>query len=252
MGGEACGIGEGTHYGCECVMRRLAEAEARAASEQSRRETAEARAAECVRLMGEARDLMEASDREANRLASELGAAETSLSAALRERDRLKEQRDNAWKDLEHVGNVLGAQLDEKVEAGQDFARAAARVMEIGAERLSAALRRAEDAEHFRDSLTAALKDALDQREALARSREEWMARCQEKSNDKVEAIERAEAAESRAEALEKALRAMLRLWDGDLHGDDFWRARAKAINDAEALLAPRTGGDAADERSGT
>jgi chromosome segregation ATPase len=161
MGGEACGIGEGTHYGCECVMRRLAEAEARAASEQSRRETAEARAAECVRLMGEARDLMEASDREANRLASELGAAETSLSAALRERDRLKEQRDNAWKDLEHVGNVLGAQLDEKVEAGQDFARAAARVMEIGAERLSAALRRAEDAEQARDLARTAVERCL-------------------------------------------------------------------------------------------
>jgi chromosome segregation ATPase len=215
MGGEACGLGEGTHYGCECVMRRLAETEARASGLES-----------ALAVAGEENAaLTESRDAALRSLASEQARRET----AEREREQLRESARIAAEAHRKEGDrALAAETS-----------------------LSAALRRAEDAEHFRDSLTAALKDALDQREALARSREEWMARCQEKSNDKVEAIERAEAAESRAEALEKALRAMLRLWDGDLHGDDFWRARAKAINDAEALLAPRTGGDAADERSG-
>jgi chromosome segregation ATPase len=105
MGGEACGLGEGTHYGCECVMRRLAEAEARAsglesalavageenaaltesrdaalrslASEQARRETAER---EREQLRESARIAAEAHRKEGDRAL----AAETSLSAALR------------------------------------------------------------------------------------------------------------------------------------------------------------------------
>jgi hypothetical protein len=110
MGGEACGLGEGTHYGCECVMRRLAEAEARAsglesalavageenaaltesrdaalrslASEQARRETAER---EREQLRESARIAAEAHRKEGDRAL----AAEASLSAALRRAEEL-------------------------------------------------------------------------------------------------------------------------------------------------------------------
>jgi hypothetical protein len=78
MGGEACGIGEGTHYGCECVMRRLAEAEARAASEQARRETAE-------RERDEANATLQYAITKRQ-------AVETSLSAALRRAEGAEER----------------------------------------------------------------------------------------------------------------------------------------------------------------
>jgi chromosome segregation ATPase len=135
MGGEACGLGEGTHYGCECVMRRLAEAEARAAglesalavageenaaltesrdaalralaSEQARRETAEAEVErwkqtaltiqtnlaeshreECRRQW--LRGHTEAFEDAATAYDEKLAAAETSLSAALRRAEELE------------------------------------------------------------------------------------------------------------------------------------------------------------------
>jgi uncharacterized protein YgbK (DUF1537 family) len=53
-------------------------------------------------------------------------------------------------------------------EAFEDAATAYDEKLAAAETSLSAALRRAEEAEHFRDSLTAALKDALDQRDALA------------------------------------------------------------------------------------
>jgi single-stranded DNA-specific DHH superfamily exonuclease len=74
MGGEACGIGEGTHYGCECVMRRLAEAEARASGLES-----------ALAVAGEENAaLTESRDAALRSLASEQARRET----AERERDR--------------------------------------------------------------------------------------------------------------------------------------------------------------------
>jgi hypothetical protein len=68
MSAETCGLGEGTHYGCECVMRRLAEAEAgwkrcaadlvsetaRANRTEERAEAAEARATRAEGALREA------------------------------------------------------------------------------------------------------------------------------------------------------------------------------------------------------
>jgi translation initiation factor 2B subunit (eIF-2B alpha/beta/delta family) len=145
---ERCGLGEGTHYGCECVMRRLAEAEARAASEQARRETAEASWSEAssaaTRLVHENGDLskrLAGVMREYHETLARAESAEASLSAALRRAEEETKRADKAERDYtnlregESVDAVLGASLirqrDEAVAARK---AAESRLME--AERL--------------------------------------------------------------------------------------------------------------------
>jgi chromosome segregation ATPase len=118
MGGEACGIGEGTHYGCECVMRRLAEAEARAAGLES-----------ALAVAGEENAaLTESRDAALRALASEQARRETAERERDEERNRAEAYHDskNGYRErmLEH-----GREIDSLRSS------------------LSAALRRAEEAE---------------------------------------------------------------------------------------------------------
>jgi chromosome segregation ATPase len=118
MGGEACGLGEGTHYGCECVMRRLAEAEARAAGLES-----------ALAVAGEENAaLTESRDAALRALASEQARRETAERERDEERNRAEAYHDskNGYRErmLEH-----GREIDSLRSS------------------LSAALRRAEGAE---------------------------------------------------------------------------------------------------------
>jgi chromosome segregation ATPase len=135
MGGEACGIGEGTHYGCECVMRRLAEAEARAASEQARRETAEAARDSLSRQVGAMSALVD----EARAALSE---SERGRKEAEREVERFKEREAHFAKALSVAdGGQYRADWDgaiERVLRERDEARSALR--EVRDLRASAAL----------------------------------------------------------------------------------------------------------------
>jgi hypothetical protein len=80
---ERCGLGEGTHYGCECVMRRIADLE-------SALSASEARAKELERERDEARRDARATV-EANRLfGDEAVILRTDLATAEAERDEAR------------------------------------------------------------------------------------------------------------------------------------------------------------------
>jgi hypothetical protein len=125
MGGEACGLGEGTHYGCECVTRRLAEAEARA----SGLESALAVAGEENAALTESRD-----------------AALRSLASEQARRETAERERDRYAADLSETNRVLYARQGEH-----------AMERDLAAKALSAALRRAEELE----TALRALHDAV-------------------------------------------------------------------------------------------
>jgi hypothetical protein len=206
MGGEACGLGEGTHYGCECVMRRLAEAEARAAGLES-----------ALAVAGE-----------------EHAALTESRDAALRAIASEQARRETAERDLNAVGHALGicyctdlgcygaGPVEEMVRAVQEglSARGEAIDATVRAEQaetsLSAALRRAEEAEAARVDWMGAARKMTERAVAAEKRAEEAESRAGRLAEDlRLETalvggwMERTLAAESRSEALEKALRGL-------------------------------------------
>jgi hypothetical protein len=230
MGGEACGLGEGTHYGCECVMRRLAEAEARAAGLES-----------ALAVAGE-----------------EHAALTESRDAALRAIASEQARRETAERDLNAVGHALGicyctdlgcygaGPVEEMVRAVQEglSARGEAIDATVRAEQaetsLSAALRRAEEAEY----LLREVEQACDMPLGMIAPTLDAHRKTGCADMDEIRDLR------TRAEALEKALADLVYCadcWDNPQHN-----VCEKHLAPARAALAARTGGDAADERSGT
>jgi hypothetical protein len=150
MGGEACGIGEGTHYGCECVMRRLAEAEARAAGLES---ASEARAKELERRLAVAEALnpaavsLAAFAKVTAALTARAERAESALVARhggeplalIGELDEARAERDEARRDARATVEANRLFGDEAVILRTDLATAESR-----AEALAKALREVE------------------------------------------------------------------------------------------------------------
>jgi hypothetical protein len=204
MGGEACGLGEGTHYGCECVMRRLAEAEARASGLES-----------ALAVAGEENAaLTESRDAALRSLASEQARRET----AEREREQLRESARIAAEAHRKEGDrALAAETS-----------------------LSAALRRAEEAEY----LLREVEQACDMPLGMIAPTLDAHRKTGCADMDEIRDLR------TRAEALEKALADLVYCadcWDNPQHN-----VCEKHLAPARAALAARTGGDAADERSGT
>jgi hypothetical protein len=204
MGGEACGLGEGTHYGCECVMRRLAETEARASGLES-----------ALAVAGEENAaLTESRDAALRSLASEQARRET----AEREREQLRESARIAAEAHRKEGDrALAAETS-----------------------LSAALRRAEEAEY----LLREVEQACDMPLGMIAPTLDAHRKTGCADMDEIRDLR------TRAEALEKALADLVYCadcWDNPQHN-----VCEKHLAPARAALAARTGGDAADERSGT
>jgi chromosome segregation ATPase len=174
MGGEACGLGEGTHYGCECVTRRLAEAEARASGLES-----------ALAVAGEENAaLTESRDAALRSLASEQARRETAERAL----EGMRGERDSE----REIAVGWNRRAEEFEEQARDLAAS-----------LSAALRRAEEAEKERDRAREGERKAIEWTRDLDQQIVELR---RDRDHAMTESERVADAAESEAAGLREAL----------------------------------------------
>jgi hypothetical protein len=146
MGGEACGIGEGTHYGCECVMRRIADLEAALSASEARAKELERRLAVAEALNPAAVSLAAFAEVTAA-LTARAERAESALVARhggeplalIGELDEARAERDEARRDARATVEANRLFGDEAVILRTDLATAESR-----AEALAKALREVE------------------------------------------------------------------------------------------------------------
>lgn len=227
--GDTCGLGEGTHHACECVLRRTAELEADLdAALERERIAAQAVADECQRAnenevrAERAEERAKDSAADASRLERELAEAREAVEAA---------RRDGEERYVERHGSCPHKR-----------ARMAA---EVRAERAEKSLLDVHDALHREcdgsADLPAEIRDLRARAETLTKERDEarsWH----------LAARERYAAAEADAARLRAGMRRLLYVYDRPAM-PDYDAALSGAIATARALASPSAApSDAAQE----
>jgi hypothetical protein len=103
--GAQCGLGEGTHYGCECVMRRIADLERALSASEARAHAAEehSRGLEsALQIMGEENAKIERERDEA------LSLGERQDKALMRCQSERDEARRALREVLDEIGEING------------------------------------------------------------------------------------------------------------------------------------------------
>jgi DNA repair exonuclease SbcCD ATPase subunit len=137
--GAQCGLGEGTHYGCECVMRRIADLERALSASEARAHAAEehSRGLEsALQIMGEENAKIE---RERDALKSWQENATTLLIQREDRAAAAEARREEAERRVKAAADHLGRLADLRQRRVSTFREAYAHAQEIVLAALSGA-----------------------------------------------------------------------------------------------------------------